>query len=325
MKKYIIILSLLAGLFFYACNDDTEITYSTADLVSDFKMDKSEVIISQGVAFKAYLPGIMPSDEIILRKDGVNMYMNWSYPEKMTATEGELNYIADSVFIMTSRTDEWSIGEWDLVVRRGEGEDNVGKVNCVLLADKNIEVDTFTDVINIEASGWSGQSVDSLVLVSQDASQIKISTGADNEKTPSVIQKFTVQLPKQELSDGNWTLFIERWEFGLKEQLSSFYFVKKGFTDDAPIIADADGKYKVLFKLDKVENDKITIISPVSSKRETRTLTDEFFDPETYVYTLVLDAAKTPIVAGEWTFTMRRSGTYVFQAIKKELIKAENS
>ena len=226
---------------------------------------------------------------------------------------------------MTSRTDEWSIGEWDLVVRRGEGEDNVGKVNCVLLADKNIEVDTFTDVINIEASGWSGQSVDSLVLVSQDASQIKISTGADNEKTPSVIQKFTVQLPKQELSDGNWTLFIERWEFGLKEQLSSFYFVKKGFTDDAPIIADADGKYKVLFKLDKVENDKITIISPVSSKRETRTLTDEFFDPETYVYTLVLDTAKPPIVAGEWTFTMRRSGTYVFQAIKKELIKAENS
>ena len=252
------------------------------------------------------------------------MYMNWSYPEILDVAEGELNYDPEHVFITTSRTDEWSVGEWDLIVRRDKEEENVGKINCVLLADKEIDVDTYADLLNIKASGWSGQSVDSLVFVSQDFRQVKVATGADDEKLPAVIQNLQIQLPKDFLSDGTWKLFIERWEFGLKEELTTFEFIKKGFLDDAPITADADGKYKVFFKLDQVKEkeDKISIISPITTKKETRTLSNEFFDPDTHIYTLVLDEAKTPANEGKWRFTMRRSGIYVFQAIEKELTKA---
>ena len=324
MKKYIVITSVFVSLFLCACNDNTEVSYSMADLVSDFKVEKSEVVIGQEVAFKVYLPGIQPIDKILLRKDGVNMYMNWSYPEILDAAEGELNYDPEHVFITTSRTDEWSVGEWDLIVRRDKEEDNVGKINCVLLADKEIDVDTYADLLNIKASGWSGQSVDSLVFVSQDFRQVKVATGADDEKLPAVIQNLKIQLPKDFLSDGTWKLFIERWEFGLKEELTTFEFIKKGFLDDAPITADADGKYKVFFKLDQVKEkeDKISIISPITTKKETRTLSNEFFDPDTHIYTLVLDEVKTPANEGKWRFTMRRSGIYVFQAIEKELTKA---
>ena len=176
MKKYIVIVSVIVSIFLFSCNDNTEVSYSAANLVSDFKVEKSEVVIGQEVAFKVYLPGIQPVDKILLRKDGVNMYMNWSYPEILDVAEGELNYDPEHVFITTSRTDEWSVGEWDLIVRRDKEEENVGKINCVLLADKEIDVDTYADLLNIKASGWSGQSVDSLVFVSQDFRQVKVAT-----------------------------------------------------------------------------------------------------------------------------------------------------
>ena len=52
MKKYIVIASVFVSLFLCACNDNTEVSYSMGDLVSDFKVEKSEVVIGQEVAFK---------------------------------------------------------------------------------------------------------------------------------------------------------------------------------------------------------------------------------------------------------------------------------
>ena len=68
MKKYVIMLGVLTSFLFHACGDDADLSFSTADLISDFKMEKNEVIIGQKVSFKAYLPGIQPSDDILLRK-----------------------------------------------------------------------------------------------------------------------------------------------------------------------------------------------------------------------------------------------------------------
>ena len=321
MKNKWLVLGALFMLTICSCSDDENntIIYKTNNnLITDFKLaigEEKEVVLNAGAGFTAYMPGIQSTDQIVMEKDGTTLNVPWGFVERLDGVGDDgLAYYADSVCAKLERRDEWTIGEWNVKVRRGQEEDPVGKVNLVLLANKDIDYNSNIDMITIDASGWESTS-DTLIYRSEEGFIIKVETGATSEN-----QSVKLTLPKDEMTDGPWTLNINRWEFGLTEKLLQFDFIKKGFVDDSPITKDpTDGKYKVYFKLDEIlANDAISVRLPKGTTTSIK-LNTQKFDTETHILTLILPDDK--VQEGTYTFAMRRNGIIIMSNLQKSLIK----
>lgn len=328
LSKILILGGIFSVVAFSSCTKEESFlpdSYSQSDFISDFKLVGNDngtepYVINAGNSVKAYIAGISPNDKIVLEKDGVVMNMTWAYLRRPVSDVTDVNGIyADSIVLKIERNSEWKAGEWNFKVRRDDKEDLLGKINFVLLNNVMSEYDADIDRLTLSAIGWNGTSADSLVFTSKDG-LTKIRTGivAETNKT-TVEQSIISSLPISEMEDGIWKIGIERWEFGLNQNLVEFDFIKKGFVDDLPITKDPnDGKYKVQIKLNRVlSSDQLVMVSPTGAQSNIK-LADQDFNEETHIVTVELPSSKLKD-SGIYSFTLRRSGVYIMQAVKKEV------
>lgn len=328
LNKTLILWGIFSIIAFSSCSKEESFlpdSYSQSDFISNFKLvgnnnGTEPYVINAGNSVKLYIDGIQPNDKIVLEKDGVVMNMTWAYLRRPVSDTTDVNGIyVDSVMLKIERNSEWKEGEWEIKVRRDAVEDALGKIKFVVLNNVMSEYDADIDRLTLSAVGWNGTSADSLVFTSNDG-LTKIRTGivAETNKT-TVEQSIISSLPISEMEDGIWKVGIERWEFGLNQNLAEVDFIKKGFVDDLPITKDpTDGKYKVEIKLNRVlSSDQLVMVSPTGSQSNIK-LADQDFNEETHIVTVELPSNKLKD-SGTYSFTLRRSGVYIMQAVKKEV------
>lgn len=321
---------MLTVLAFTACSKEEDgliDSYTAADFIENFEIqDVDTVFINSGNSIKCYVKGIEPNDKLVLEKDGVNMNMAWGYMRRPVSDTSDPDGIyRDSIIVKIARSSEWTIGDWNIKVRRGDKEDNVGTFNFALLSDVQVSYNEDLDKITVSAKGWNGTTDDIFSLQSEVSDSVIENTVVAQPGMLNEVQNVEFFLPSSSMVDGNWKLSLNRWEFGLGQQLKEFPFIRKGFVDDEPI-RKVDGKYKVQIKLNRVlDTDELVVATQKDGDVYELyiDLKDEPF--ENNIVTVTLPTRKIESYgSGIYYFNLDREGIKVIARAQKEIIVEEN-
>lgn len=271
--KSLILFSILP-LFLVSCDKDDEngsmnqveniINYNPAE---NYK-GSYDIILQRNIALEfCKVEGVQRTDEFIARnhESGEYTYVDWGY--KYAGVQGnEEGYYDrvsynDTILVGLGFSDTWKVGEYDLLLVRGNNYQVIDQFNFLIL--NNIETDLTQakgGVLNVKADGWdiaTDVPIDHLEII-QKSTQKVIEKIASAYKGGDGFE--SISFSKEKFNSGDYELWITRWNYGFRQKICDFNFFKYEFTNSDPMQKDTNGNYYLQFYIDEIkEGDTYTV------------------------------------------------------------------
>lgn len=249
--------------------------------------------------------GVQQSDEFIVRKaeNNEDLYLDWGY--KYAGIIGdELGYYqrtyrSDTIMVGLGFKDNWSVGEYDLLLVRGDTYQKLDRFKFCILKDITVDLTQKEGgVIGVVADGWldisTYGSVDSLEFVNKSTGEI-IESISSTYQADEAKEYLPVKFSYEKYPTGEYEMWIKRWDYGFRQKICEFDLFQYAFVNSDPIVKAEDGNYYIQFYVSDFDETRDTyaiVDTPDQSYYyDDGNLSKANWDPETLIYRLKLDDA----------------------------------
>lgn len=284
--KLRVLFAILAALAFTACQEkeypvDVPVYTDVDNLVI---IDTATTHIGGEYTLKSMsnftygIKGMQYGDEVKLRYKATGDLIAWQWGYKylgiLTGQEtaedsarllisNGRKYEPDTITMGYSTTDQWQLGEWELLVCRGDKSQPLGLFDYSILKLDSLNTSTVNSgIIEIFADGWLNTLpndgtdpvvVDSLCFVNAETKETvytMLSPGIDTDNANKAV-KVSFEQNLDTLNTGTYILQISRWRDDLKQDLGKFDFFSFRFVE--PTFTKNGGVYYINITFDKID------------------------------------------------------------------------
>lgn len=331
IKTKIFLGILIVTVLSTACDDKEDGINYRDGLASLIEEVSGPVVVTENTSFILKSEGISPNDRLFLRSaenPHIEIAVDWGYSYLGKDENGDYAYDRFQVIVEVEFNDQWQVGEWQVVLQRGNDREVISTVDINVLnlkkepgiesAHVNLD-DVYKGIIHVYADGWQGKGIDYYEFVNNQTNAKLI---YDSNVNLDVIEPYhdeLISFNRDSLSTGLYSLFIRRWEYGFRQKICDFDYFKIGFVNEDPITKGSNGEYSFDLYIDKIVNGDVLSVG-YGNKGFKETLKEESFNAETQVYRVVVPSAHVKDVTFNVTLTRNRANLSIGS---KELIVSE--